>query len=255
MRSVITSIPGHQIAQTNHLISQEIARGCYQLVFVSPEIVISKEFRAEVLAKPSFYEHLRAVFIDEAHCMSLWGGTFRPDYADLNTLRGCLPRNIPVVVVSATLSEHIMDDIRTKLQLSEDALHIAVTNARPNVALSVRGMRYTDKSKGDLRFVIPKDVLYPRDIPIQLIYCNSRRVVEDIVDVIRQWLPSTVIGSENRRNCIAFYHAKVGEARKRELEKKLRNGEVRILVCTDAVGMVSYLLLMTPKDELIRALC
>lgn len=220
---------------------QEIVQGAYRLVFVSPEILDSKEFRAEVLAKERFYQHLRAAFVDEGHCISQWGGSFRPDYATLGTFRGRLPINVPIVVASATLPDHIMDDIRSKLQLTQDATVVAVTNARPNVALSVRGMKHSDKSKGDLRFVIPEDALYPKDIPVQLIYCNSRTVVEDIADVIRQWLPSTVITTEARHDCVAFYHAKVGEARKRELEEKLRTGETRILVCTDAVGMVSDL--------------
>ena len=102
----------------------------YWVVYVSPEILDSKEFRADVLAKPSFFEHLRVAFIDEAHCISHWGGTFRPDYATLGTFRGRLPVNVPIAVASATLPDHIMDDIRVKLQLDPDAERIAVTNAR-----------------------------------------------------------------------------------------------------------------------------
>ena len=37
----------------------------YWVVYISPEILDSKEFRADVLAKPYFFEHLRVAFIDK----------------------------------------------------------------------------------------------------------------------------------------------------------------------------------------------
>jgi superfamily II DNA helicase RecQ len=74
----------------------------------------------------------------------------------------------------------------------------------------------------------------PEDIDITLVYCNQRTACEDAVDRLRNWARDEGIPE----SCIAFYHAKIGSKRKRELEEKLRNGEIRILVCTDAVGMV-----------------
>lgn len=199
---------------------------------------MSPQFRAGVLAKPGFYQNLRAAFVDEAHCISLWGGSFRPDYAQLRTFRGRLPTNVPMVTCTATFPPHIADDIRSSLQILNDAEVVAVTNARPNVAISVRGMRHSDKSKGDLRFIIPEGARAVADIPIQLVYCNSRIVVEDIADSVRRWLPRTFT-EEERQITVAYYHAKVGEKRKRHLEQQLRLGIVHILICTDAVGMVS----------------
>lgn len=104
---------------------------------MSPELVVSDEFHTEVFVKATFFEHLHAAFVNEAHCISLWGGNFHPDYAELGTLRSHLPCNIPIAVISATLPEHIMDDIHSKLQLSNDDLYIAVTNRRPDITLSV----------------------------------------------------------------------------------------------------------------------
>ena len=80
-------------------------------------------------------------------------------------------------------------------------------------------------------------VTKPEDIDITLVYCNQRVKCEDAVDKLRLWAKN--IGIEE--SCIAFYHARIGEKRKRELEEKLRKGEIHILVCTDAVGMVCLL--------------
>jgi superfamily II DNA helicase RecQ len=203
-------------------------------VQVSPEIAISPEFRKGVISKKEFYGRLRVVVIDEAHCISLWGGSFRPDYAELGLLRGRFPRHIPFVIASATLPEHILDNIRTKLQLSANAKVVRMTNARPNVALSVRSMKHPQDAFADLRFLIPVGATRAEQIDITLVYCDQRIHCEDAVDRLRFWAQEEGIDP----SCIAFYHAKLGEKRKRELEERLRRGEIRILVCTDAVGMV-----------------
>lgn len=147
-------------------------------------------------------------------CISLWGGSFRPDYAGLGVLRGRFPSNVPFVIASATLPEHILDDIKRKLRLSTSVQKVSMSNAR--------------------RFLIPKDAKEAKDIPITLVYCNQRVTTEDATDHLRDWAEDCGIP----RNCIAFYHAKVGSKRKREIEEGLRKGEIRILLCTDAVGMV-----------------
>lgn len=110
---------------------------------VSPEIAISSEFWKEVLSKQQFWGCLRIVIIDEAHCISLWGGSFRLDYAQLGVLCGRLPKHVPIVVASATLPDHILDDIHVKHKLSPNTHLVRVTNARPNVVLSCRPMKNT----------------------------------------------------------------------------------------------------------------
>ncbi|TDL27966.1 P-loop containing nucleoside triphosphate hydrolase protein [Rickenella mellea] len=211
---------------------KDIVNGKFCRVLVSPEIARSKEFGDAVLCKAKFNQILRVVVVDEAHCISEWGGSFRTDYADLGLVRGRLKADVPWLVASATLPSHVLDDIRTTLKISSSAAYVRMTNARPNVALSTRVMKFGEESKGDLRFTIPFGATKAEDIPIQLIYCNSRLDGEDIVDRLRFWLPSSI-----PQECIQFYHAKKGTKEKRSLEERLAKGEVRILVCTDAVGM------------------
>ena len=182
-----------------------------------------------------FTDCLRVVNIDEAHCINIWGGSFRPDYSELGILRGRIPKIVPFLLASATLPEHVLDDIRLKLQLPKDVNMVRLTNARPNVALSVRVMQKPERSMGDLRFLIPPGATKAEDIKITLVYCNQRAVTEDGADYARDWAEEHGIPSET----IAFYHAIIGGDRKRNIEEKLARGEIRILFCTDAVGMVS----------------
>ncbi|KAJ6610953.1 P-loop containing nucleoside triphosphate hydrolase protein, partial [Mycena sp. CBHHK59/15] len=209
------------------------AEGSAQRIFVSPEIAGSLEFSKKVLSQPRFQQHLRLVFIDEAHCVSLWGGSFRSEYAELGVLRGRVPASVTFAIASATLPTHVLDDVCAKLKIGQDAVIISMSNARPNIALSVRKIVHPDDTKADLRFLIREDATVPADIPISLVYFNTRIETEDACDQLQSWAHDVGIDT----SAIAFYHAKIGMARKRELERKLRNGEVRILCCTDAVGM------------------
>ncbi|KAJ7824960.1 hypothetical protein B0H14DRAFT_2179318, partial [Mycena olivaceomarginata] len=117
------------------------------------EIATSLAFRKSTLSKPAFTSKLRCVCIDEAHCISLWGGSFRPDYADLGVLRGRIPSTVPFVVASATLPPHILDNVCIKLGLAKNATTISLSNARPNVALSCRSMAHSQESRADLQFL------------------------------------------------------------------------------------------------------
>lgn len=214
--------------------------GKFRHVIVSPEIVVSQEFHRCVLSKSTFFNNLRVTNIDEAHCLVIWGISFRPDYARLGVLRGRLPRNVPITAASATMSpSHIMDGICSTLSLTTDAVKVAVTNARPNVSLAVRVMQHSEDSKADLRFLIPVHAHCPEDIPVTLVYCNSRTVTEICADRTRDWAMEHGIDS----SCIAFYHALVGEDKKRSLEHALEKSRLRILYCTNAIGMVSTLIL------------
>jgi len=202
---------------------------------VSPEIVVLPEFQKDVLSKDEFATQLRVINIDEAHCINVWGGSFRPDYAALGVLRGRFPRNVPLLSASATFPDHVLEDVCRKLQLSKNVKKIRLTNARPNVALSVRAMEHSDDSKGDLCFLIPPGAQTTNDVPITLVYCNQRTVTEDCADRVRDWAEEQGLP----RDCIAFYHALVGEKREREIEECLKTGTLRILFCTEALGMVS----------------
>ncbi|KAF8172309.1 P-loop containing nucleoside triphosphate hydrolase protein [Mycena galopus ATCC 62051] len=208
-------------------------QGSVQRIFVSPEIAASLEFSKRVLSQPRLQEHLRIVFIDEAHCVSLWGGSFRSEYAELGVLRGRVPSNVTFAIASATLPTHVLDDFCAKLKIGKDAITISMSNARPNIAFSVRKIVHPEETKADLRFLIREDAAVVADIPVSLAYFNTRIETEDVCDQLQSWARDVGID----KSVTAFYHAKIGTARKRELERKLRDGEIRILFCTDAVGM------------------
>ena len=58
-------------------------RGDYKLLYVSPERLWSQEF-VETLASIG----VARVAVDEAHCISQWGHSFRPEYTNIPVASG-----------------------------------------------------------------------------------------------------------------------------------------------------------------------
>lgn len=103
----------------------------YQLLFVTPE-----RFR-----KPEFLEAIKAVtvslfVVDEAHCASLWGHDFRPDYAKLGrAIEIC--GNPPVLALTATATPQVQKEVCQILNLKFPEDLILGGIERPELSLNV----------------------------------------------------------------------------------------------------------------------
>ena len=75
------------------------AAGQTRLLYMSPERLMT----AQMLAALGRLD-LRLIAIDEAHCISQWGHSFRPEYQDLARLRELFP-GIPLAAFTATADE------------------------------------------------------------------------------------------------------------------------------------------------------
>jgi ATP-dependent DNA helicase RecQ len=53
----------------------------YKLIYVSPERLQNTFFRSTIVASSL---KIAMIVIDEAHCISQWGSSFRPDYGQIN---------------------------------------------------------------------------------------------------------------------------------------------------------------------------
>lgn len=110
---------------------EQISRGKYNLVFVTPERFRKSEFWECLVPRK-----LKAFVVDEAHCVSLWGHDFRPDYAQLQNFRERLG-NPPLLALTATATEDVQKDIakQFKLDLQKDLILGGLE--RPELSLNV----------------------------------------------------------------------------------------------------------------------
>jgi superfamily II DNA/RNA helicase len=107
-----------------------------------------------ILKSTSFTDHVISINFDEGHCISAWGG-FRPEYREVGRLRYLLPKEILIVITSATLPELVFNDVLKILELRrEDVVIFRRSNDRPNIHLTVHEINNPLSSFCDLRFLL-----------------------------------------------------------------------------------------------------
>jgi superfamily II DNA helicase RecQ len=209
-------------------------------------MLLSRRFIDGVLRKPEFGMRCLSVFIDEAHCISHWGNSFRKKYASLGIVRAFLPKSTIIIAVTATLTPRVHDDLIMKLQFDRDNyLFVNIGNDRPNVAQVVRAMEHPMNTYRDLDFLIPNDMQNPEDIKKAFVYCDDINLGGNIVD----HLNARVNPEFRAQGLIRPYNAAMSKKYRREVMQLFKEGIIHILVCTDAAGMVSASVNQKSSDE------
>src|SRR5919201_5914346 len=157
--------------QQRSRLEQAIA-GRIKLLYVAPERFQNDEFRAALgRSKVSL------VAVDEAHCISLWGHDFRPDYLRLRRAIREL-KSPPVLALTATATPTVRRDILTQLEI-EGAAQVVSGFDRPNLYLEVREVSTTAEK---IRAIIE----LARWAPLGIVYAGTRKNVEEIHSSLRR---------------------------------------------------------------------
>ena len=196
-------------------VEKLLARGKLDLIYVSPERLATDGF---TLILDQLYEHdgISLFAIDEAHCISHWGHSFRPNYRRLSNLAKQYP-DVPRIAVTATADDKTRQDIVEQLQL-ERAKTFVSTFDRPNLAHTVviRG----DRSQQLLEF------LREHEGQAGIVYCQLQQTVEEIA----RWLVSENIKA-------APYHAGLADEVRTKNQQRFLNKRGIVMVATEAFGM------------------
>ncbi len=126
---------------------KQISEGQFKLLFVAPE-----RFQ-----KPEFWQCLenrkvKLFVVDEAHCISLWGHDFRPDFAKLQFYREKLG-NPNLLALTATATVQVQNDIGQlfHLDLAENLILGGIE--RPNLSLNFSDLYGEDEKNEKLLIV------------------------------------------------------------------------------------------------------
>lgn len=182
-----------------------------KILYVSPERLMMNGF-ADFLNKHA----ISLIAIDEAHCVSMWGHDFRPEYRRLGSLKTTFP-GIAVHAYTATATQHVRDDIAEQLHLVNPEILVGSFD-RPNLLYSVE--RRTDV----VRQV--RDVLDRHKSESSIVYCIRRADVDDLTKRLRE------AGYR-----AAAYHAGLSDAARRQAQNAFIKEDIDIIVATVAFGM------------------
>eukprot|EP00919_Chromeraceae_sp_WS-2016_P041531 GHVR01098982.1.p1 GENE.GHVR01098982.1~~GHVR01098982.1.p1 ORF type:complete len:146 (+),score=51.15 GHVR01098982.1:24-440(+) len=76
------------------------------------------------------------IAVDEVHCVSEWGSSFREDYRNLNYLKKHF-YNCPILALTASATPNVVDDVCTSLCLNNPNIFRCSID-RPNIFIEVR---------------------------------------------------------------------------------------------------------------------
>ena len=195
---------------------REVMAGNIKLLYVAPERLLSPDFIDRVLPHLDRQVGISAFAIDEAHCVSEWGHDFRPEYRQLSVLRSHYPK-IPIIALTATATHRVREDVVRQLNLRDPRINVSSFN-RPNLYYEVR-----PKSKTAYVEVVR---LIKETPGAGIIYCLSRKRVEEIADRLRQ-----------DRIAALPYHAGLDAETRQENQTRFIRDDVRVMVATIAFGM------------------
>jgi superfamily II DNA helicase RecQ len=117
------------------------------LLYVTPEgIARDKDWLVSLHTRG----YLSLFAIDEAHCISEWGHSFRPDYLTLGSLRKRFP-DVPFLALTATATEKVQKNIIKRLGFVEgNYKHFVRSANRPNLTYAVKSKDLLKRNGVDL---------------------------------------------------------------------------------------------------------
>jgi ATP-dependent DNA helicase RecQ len=192
-------------------VVDQIDRGEIKLVYMSPERANTPTFLEYIISK-----NISLVAIDEAHCVSIWGNDFRPDYVLLHELRDRLP-NVPFVALTATADHSTQLDICKQLHLREPNIFVS-SFERKNITT------YAQPADNRIRRIVEFIAARPKTSGI--IYCLSRKETEKIADKLSS------MGYK-----ASSYHAGHEAAHRTKVQADFQEDKVQIICATIAFGM------------------
>jgi ATP-dependent DNA helicase RecQ len=192
-------------------IEQKLRDGKISVLYISPEKVTQEPFLL-------FLDKLnvKLIAVDEAHCISMWGHQFRPEYRKLSLLKKRFPK-IPLIALTASAIPEVREDIASQLKLASPKKYVGSFN-RHNLYYDIRPkkesfsqiLEYINKNKGKSGIV----------------YCLQKKTADELAQKLRKAgikaLP---------------YHADLSDAIRSATQEKFVRDDTDVICATVAFGM------------------
>ena len=215
-------------------IAEELARvqqGEARLLYVTPERLLSEAFLHELRALP-----VSLLAVDEAHCVSEWGHSFRPAYLAL----GAAVRQLgspTVLALTATATPWVRRDIVEQLGMCDPEVIVRGSD-RPNIFFGVQRVESeVDEFRAVRRLLAPAEYdggQPPVHDEVQaacfagagIIYTATTRAARETAE----WLQAWGISAD-------YYHGQRAKRDRVRVQDAFMAGDLRVVAATNAFGL------------------
>jgi ATP-dependent DNA helicase RecQ len=210
------TLRGGQDREERKTIWHKIRSGESRFIIANPEVLLTPQVMRELESLGVVH-----VVIDEAHCVSEWGESFRPAYLRIGEIIEAAGRPM-VTAFTATASAQVLEKIERyifKAQGEQGAGKITGNPDRSNISYAAIG--------GVLRDLAVRDLLIAHERPA-IVFCSSRQGAERLARYLRNQLAEKEI---------RFYHAGLSREEKTAVEQWFFSSSGGTLTATCAYGM------------------
>jgi ATP-dependent DNA helicase RecQ len=207
---------GQDAAERNRLWEQ-LKSGKSRFIIANPEVLLTPA----VMGKLKTLGILHIV-IDEAHCVSEWGESFRPAYLRIREIIDAAASPL-VTAFTATASAPVLEKIETYV-FGSPTRRIIGNPDRSNIRYAARCCI--------LRDLAVRDLLAANNLPA-IVFCSSRPGTEKL----SRYLGTELKEAGRPEAEIRFYHAGLSREEKTAVEQWFFGNPRGILVSTCAYGM------------------
>jgi RecQ family ATP-dependent DNA helicase len=196
----------------------ELYNGETKIIYTTPEYL---SCNPNLITNLAFIDKLALIAIDECHCISSWGHSFRVEYQNLAYIKDIAPE-IPILALTATATNKVIKDVIKNLNLVDPKI-VKHSVDRPNLYIEIQ---QRDKDTLEKKIVpLLHEQINKGDGKI-LIYCKTTKDTDKVAEKL-----------QNLNFKCEAYHAKKDIKIRTKIQSMFTNNELNIITSTIAFGM------------------
>ena len=219
-------------------------------------LVTTPESLAIMLTTTKFIEYLKSVefcIVDEIHALDNKRGVYLSLTLErLNEVSVIWPVKIGL---SATISP--LEEVAKFLVGSPDDREVFIANVKITKSLDIEvltiGDLISEQNFGNTLYNLMDSLI--RKHKTTLIFTNTRSATERVVNYLKEKFPT-----EYGDDTIAAHHSSLSKAHRFEIEENLRNGKLKVVVCSTSlelgidIGYIDLVIMLSSPKSSARAL-
>lgn len=192
-------------------VIEALCNGEVKILYLAPE-----RLEMGILWQIEKWNRISLIVVDECHCVTSWGNTFRESYLHIGEYVGSLEQRPTVLAMTASAMPEDRDEIMELLSM-RDAKCIVTSLYRSNLHF----MKRTVKSRSE-QLTVLKKYIKKFHKHTTIVYCSTKKDVEEVAKRLKKIYPGEVVA----------YHSQ-----NKKGEQDMLSGRKHIIVATSALAM------------------
>ena len=210
---------GGQTKEEREEIFSKIKNGKGNFIIANPEVLLASGVFSRLRDL-----NIKHIVIDEAHCVSEWGESFRPSYLEIHKI--IQEAGSPLITAfTATAGTTVLNKIEKYIFGEEGAARIVGNPDRKNISYHGRGCI--------VRNLAVRDYIVQNQRPA-IVFCSTRPGTERLSEYLKNEIFQMDYPWYKK---IRYYHAGLSREEKKETEDWFLNDREAVLCATCAYGL------------------